>query len=55
MPLIFSFDTAGKTGGVLPAQKAAKELKEGTSTGFDNRCPLSTVDMLPLKSNIKLL
>lgn len=52
MPL---FDTAGKTGGVLPSQKDATELKRGKAIGFDNGCPSNTVTILPLKSNIKLL
>ena len=52
IPLV---DVAGKTGGVLPAQKEATELKSGTIIGFDNCCPFNTLDMLPLKSKIKLL
>jgi hypothetical protein len=52
MPLV---DIAGKTGGVLPAQKEATALKRGTAIGFDNCCPVNTLVMLPLKSNIKLL
>ena len=50
MPLL---DTAGKTGGVLPAQKEATELKRGKAIGSDNSCPSFTLDTLPLKSNIK--
>jgi hypothetical protein len=52
MPLL---DTAGKTGGVVPAQKAATELKRGTGLGFVNSCPVNTLFMSPLKSNMKLL
>ena len=52
MPLL---DMAGKTGGVSPAQIVAKEPKRGTAIGFDNCCPVNTFDILPLKSNIKLL
>jgi hypothetical protein len=54
-PRIPLFDTAGKTGGVLPAQKEATELKSGKAIGFDNICPSFTLVMLPLRSNIKSL
>ena len=54
-PLIPLFETAGKTGGVLPAQKEATELKRGTFSGFDNRCLVNTLVLLPLRSNIKSL
>ena len=55
VPPIPLLDIAGKAGGGLPAQIEAKELKRGTVIGFDNCCPVNTLVMLPLKSNIKLL
>ena len=52
MPLL---DIAGKTGGVPPAQIVAKAPKRGTAIGFDKMTPVNTSEIVPLKSNIKLL
>jgi hypothetical protein len=55
VPLMPLLENEGKTGAGEPAQKEAKELKRGTAIGFDNCCPVNTFEILPLKSNIKLL
>jgi hypothetical protein len=55
VPLMPLVDNAGKSGAGEPSQKELKELKRGTAIGFDNCCPVNTFEILPLKSNIKLL
>lgn len=55
VPLMPLVDNAGKGGAGEPSQKELKELKRGTAIGFDNCCPVNTFEILPLKSNIKLL
>lgn len=53
--MILLSDFAGKEGGVLPAQKEAKEVKRGTVIGSVNTTPVNTLFVSLPELNIKLL